>query len=77
MMLSEGARVLAERLGGKRGSQLALQKAFLARGRKLSEGLISHWLRGRRRPNIDNGAMLYEVLGIEPRLWSRPARKAA
>lgn len=56
---------------------MELRKKFAARGRPIADGLISHWLKGDRRPNIDNGAMLSELLGIDPSLWAKPAGKAA
>lgn len=76
-MVSKGAKLLAEKIGRERGAQLALRNRFAARGRPIADGLISHWLSGRRRPNIDNGAMLFELLGIEPRLWEKPRKAAA
>jgi transcriptional regulator with XRE-family HTH domain len=72
LMLSKGARLLAEKIGSTRGAQLALRNAFAARGRPIADGLISHWLRGRRRPNIDNIVILQELLGIDPKSWEKP-----
>lgn len=76
-MVSEGARQLAEKIGEKRGAQVRLQEAFLAHGKSLSEGLVSRWLTGERRPNLDNAVMLEKLFGIEPASWAKKPRRAA
>ncbi len=73
--MNRGAKKLAKKLT-EHGA-----KADLARrvGVKLYQ--VSHWLKGRRKPNVIQRRWLEDNLGIDWRLWDdeikSPARKIA
>jgi len=46
--------------------QVDLERAFADRGMKLSQGLVNHWIHGRRSPSLSKGLMLARILRIDP-----------
>lgn len=51
--------------------------ADLSRATGIDEGAISRWLRGERRPGLDNADLLEQHTGVPAKAWASSRRKQA
>lgn len=62
----------------KRGwTQADLHREMESRGDKVPDGLVNHWIKGRRPLSLRRGLLVAELLGIDPRKLASQVRKGA
>lgn len=71
------AKVVRRRLKEMHWSHGRLRDEMKARGDEPGAGLISRWIAGKRMPNVGRAMLMQEILGVEARLWTVPAKGKA
>ena len=77
MGISLAAKQAAKRLAELGWNQTDLAKRMGKLGVHVAEGLVSRWLSGKRTPDRERSAAIQELLGVDPRLWTRAKKKRA
>jgi transcriptional regulator with XRE-family HTH domain len=76
---NEGARLLWKALAEKGWSQADLRRRLRVRRPDgslavLATGIVTHWLYGDRRPDIEILVQIEDLLGVPATAWARPPK---
>ena len=65
--MTQGARLLAEAL---KASSPTITQRKVERDLDVASGLVTRWLKGTRKPDIDAAVALERMFGIPPAAWT-------